>query len=708
MNGAKYRDPSASLSERVEDLVGRMTLPEKVGQLMQLDGRFDFRGKIRDNFVGSFFHLNGADADAAIEASLATRLGIPTLLADDGIHGHSFWAGATIFPTQLALACSWDAGLLEEVARVTSREMRATGLKWTFSPVLCLARDLRWGRIDETFGEDPFLIGELAQAMISGYQGTGLGDPDAVLATAKHYAGYSETLGGRDASEAELSRRKLRSYFLPPFERAAREGCMAFMTGYQSIDGVPSTANRWLLDEVLRKEWGFEGILVTDYNNVGRLVDDQRVCADFAEASALAVRSGNDMIMATPEFFEGCLEAVRRGLIAESELDAPLGRVLSLKIRLGLFEDPGRSDAQRIAKTIGCADHAAVNLRAARESLVLLKNGKEGGAPILPLDPSLPRKLAVLGPNADDPLAQLGDWSLGSGQMTSPSGERHPRSSVVTVLDGIKALLPAGWSISGPDEADLIVLAVGDTLDYNGEGKSTATLELQDGQIELARDVAALGKPTIVALISGKPLVLPEAILGADAIFECFNPGMMGGRALAEAIFGVLNPSGKLTISVPLHVGQQPVFYNQVRGQHGTRYADMTQEPAFGFGFGLGYSSFEYGAPELGQDLIAPDGTLRLSVSVRNAGKRDGVETVQLYVEDEVTSVTWAKRELVAYRRVAIAAGETARVEFELPASELWIVDAEGKKAVERGSFRALVGSSSSDRDLTAIRFAVD
>jgi beta-glucosidase len=708
MSELPYRDSSLSVEERVDDLLSRMTIPEKVGQLMQLDGRFDFRGKIRDNFVGSFIHLNGSDADAVIEASLDSRLGIPVLLADDGIHGHTFWAGATVFPTQLGLSCSWDAELLEEVARITAHEMRATGLKWTFSPILCLARDLRWGRIDETFGEDPLLIGELACAMIRGYQGSGLGDPDAVLATAKHFAGYSETLGGRDASEADLTRRRLRSFFFPPFERAALEGCMAFMTGYQSIDGVPSTANRWLLDEVLRKEWGFKGILVTDYNNVGSLVTDQRVCADYAEASALAIKSGNDMIMATPGFFDGCLEAVRRGLLSEAEIDLPLRRVLALKFRMGLFEDPGRSDPRRIARTIGSAEHAATNLRAARESLVLLKNGAEGRPPLLPLDASRPRKIALLGPNADNPLAQLGDWSLGSGQMTSPSGEAHPRSSIVTPLDGIKASLPPLWSLAEPAEADIVVLVIGDNLDYNGEGKSTATLELQDGQIELAEKTAALGKPTIVAIVSGKPLVLPKAVLASDAIFACFNPGMMGGRALAEAIFGELNPSGKLTVSWPRHVGQLPVYYNQVRGQHGSSYADMTQEPAFGFGFGLGYSSFEYGEPALAEERVPADGKLSVSIDLRNSGERDGVEVVQLYVEDEVTSVTWAKRELVAFKRVPLSAGESVRVELEVPVAELWIVDAGGRKVVEPGAFRALVGSSSRDADLKALRFIVE
>ncbi len=688
--------------------MSRMTAPEKIGQLMQLDGTKGYLSQIEAWNPGSLFHINGADAEAAIDASLRTRLGIPVLLADDGIHGHSFWAGATIFPTQLAMSCSWDPSLLEEAARVTAAEMRATGVAWTFSPVLCLARDLRWGRVGETFGEDPYLDGELAAAMIRGYQGRGLGDPDAVLATAKHYAGYSETLGGRDASEADLTRRKLRSYFLPPFEAAAKAGAMAFMTGYQSMDGLPSTMNAWLLREVLRDEWGFEGILVTDYDCVGRLVHDQRVCADYAEASAAALNCGNDMIMQTPGFFEGCAEALRRGLLSEAVLDQAVRRVLLLKTRMGLFENPRRGDPGRVAEIVGCEAHREINLRAARESLVLLRNEKVDGSPFLPLDPKRPRKIAVLGPNADDPLAQLGDWSLGSGQMTGPSGDRHPRSSIVTIRDGIRELLPAGWSLAEAEDADLVVLALGDTIGYIGEVRSTATLELQDGQVELAERVLGLGKPTIIALVCSKPMVLPARALEAEAIFEAFNPGMQGGRAIAEAIFGLLNPSGKLSISIPLHVGQQPVYYNQVRGQHGTRYADLTQEPAFSFGFGLGYSSFEYGKPSLERDRLTRDGTLRLSVPVRNAGKTRGAEVVQLYVEDEVTSLTWARRELAAFSRVELDPGEERTVELSVPASELWIVDAQGRRVVEPGSFTALVGSSSRDADLRIARFTVE
>jgi len=689
-----------TIAAKVENLLARMTLDEKIGQLMQLDGQKIYLDLIRDYHVGSLLHINGSDADAAIQASLETRLGIPVLLADDGIHGHSFWAGATIFPTQLAMACSWDPELLEQVARVTALEMRATGLKWTFSPVLCLARDLRWGRIDETFGEDPLLVGDFALAMIKGYQGKGLADPDGVLATAKHYAGYSETLGGRDASEAEMSRRKLRSTFLPPFERAARGGAMSFMTGYQSIDGVPSTASHWLLTTVLKEEWGFQGILVTDWNNVGHLVNNQKICADFSQAAAVAIKAGNDLMMATPEFFGGCRQAVALGLLAETEIDAVVRRVLGLKFRMGLFKNPGKGQTEKVKSLIGCKEHRAVALRSARESLVLLRNEMVGGRPILPLDPRQPRKLAVVGPNAEAPLAQLGDWSLGSGQMVGPSGPAHPRSATVTVLDGIKNVLPPAWTLTMPEEAELIIAVVGDNLDYTGEFKSTATLELQDGQIELLDDLARLGKPLIGVLINGKPLVLPRTLMEAPALLEAFNPGMEGGTAIAEALFGLLNPSGKLTISFPRHVGQQPVYYNAVRGQHGTRYADLTQEPAFAFGFGLGYSAFSISAPILDQPVIAKDGTVGITVEVANTGSRDGVEVVQVYVEDEVTSATWARRELKTYRRLFLKAGEMTKLRLELDAADLWIINAEGKKVVEPGRFRILVGNSSLDRDL--------
>src|SRR4051812_21155763 len=567
-----YKDPSQPLERRVEDLISRMTLPEKVGQLLQLNGQIEPIKTVRELQPGSLLHILNDELATAMDAAAETRLGIPLLVGEDGIHGHSFHSGATIFPTQLALACSWSVDLAEACARVTAREMATTGAHWTFSPVLCLTRDLRWGRVGETFGEDPFLIAEFGAAMIRGYQGQGLSDADGVLACAKHYAGYSETQGGRDASEADISRRKLRSFFLPPFERAARAGCMTFMTGYQSMDGLPSTANHWLLTQVLKEEWGFTGILVTDWDNVGRLHWEQRIVPSPKEAAVVAVRCGNDLIMTTPDFFEAAQAAVREGLLAETEIDAVVRRILSLKFRMGLFENPRRPDRARQAEVIASAEHRALNLRAARESLVLLANDGT-----LPLQAAQVRTIAVLGPNADDDLAQLGDWSLGSSQHPPEKG-KHPRACTTTLLDGIRARVPesvtvryaAGCSLhdTGLGElsaalaacrgADVIVLALGDDLKFIGETNSTATLELPGGQRALLEAVIELGLPVVIALVNSKPMVLPPAVERAAPIVECFNPGMEGGRAFADLLFGNLNPSGRLTISYPRHVGQQP------------------------------------------------------------------------------------------------------------------------------------------------------
>ncbi len=717
-----YRDPNEPLEHRVEDLLARMTLAEKVGQMMQLNGQVEPVKNVREVQPGSLLHILNDELLEAMDAAAETRLGIPLLVAEDGIHGHSFQRGATIFPTQLALSCSWNVDLLEDVARVTAREMATTGAHWTFSPVLCLSRDLRWGRTGETFGEDPFLIAELGAAMIRGYQGTGLGDADGVLACAKHFAGYSETQGGRDASEADISRRKLRSYFLPPFERAARAGCMTFMTGYQAMDGLPSTANHWLLTQVLKEEWGFRGILVTDWDNVGRLFWEQRIVPSPKEAAVVAVRCGNDLIMATPSFFEAAQAAVREGLLAETEIDDVVRRILSLKFRMGLFENPRRPDRVKQASVIACAAHAAANLRAARESLVLLKNDQ-----LLPLSAEKLRKLAVVGPNADDDLAQLGDWSLGGPQYPIEKG-KHARECTVTLLDGIRARVPAscvvayakGCSVRSADpvefatvqaackDADAVVLVVGDDLPFIGEGHSTATLELLGGQRELVELVALLAKPVVLALVSSKPLVLPAASEQVAAVVACFNPGMQGGRAFAELLFGDFNPSGKLTVSFPKHAGQQPSFYSQVRGQHGNEYADLDQIPRFPFGFGLSYTRFEYANLRVSKPRLAFGEPLELSFELRNAGAREGSEVAQVYASDLVTSVTWVNKALVAFERVTLLPGEQRTVTLSVPQERFSLVDAYERRVVEPGEFELLVGPSSSDSEALRARFLVE
>jgi len=418
MTALPYLNPALPISERVSDLVSRMTMQEKVGQMMQLPAN-NYHGANKNDLVrhlvtevtvGSILHANPEQLEEAHNLVAQTRLQIPLLIGEDCIHGHSFFAGATIYPTQLGMAATWDAALVEQIARATAVEVAPTGVHWTFSPVLCIARDLRWGRVSETFGEDPHLIGELSSAMVRGYQGDGLADPTAILATAKHFAAYSETQGGRDASEADVSRRKMLAWYTPPFERVAREGCATFMLGYQSVDGVPITINHWILNEVLREQWGYTGMLVTDWDNVGQLVRIQGISPDFADAAARAVLAGNDMIMTTPEFYDGAQEAVEKGTLPIEAVDAAVGRILQVKFALGLFEDARRPDLAQQAAVINSAAHAELNLTSARRSLVLLEN--DG---VLPLASGVER-IAVVGPNADDEHTILGDWAGASGQ----------------------------------------------------------------------------------------------------------------------------------------------------------------------------------------------------------------------------------------------------------------------------------------------------
>ena len=753
-----YRDASLPIAARLDDLLARMTVAEKVGQMLQLNAQDDLVDIVVAKTAGSILHTSPERLVEAIRLAATTRLGIPLLTADDAIHGHSFWPGATIFPTQLSMACSWDAALVERTARATAVEVAATGLHWTFSPVLCITRDLRWGRVGETFGEDPFLIGELGSAMVRGYQGDGLDDPTAVLACAKHFAAYSETQGGRDASEADVSRRKLRSWFLPPFERVAREGCRTFMIGYQSMDGVPITANRWLLRDVLKGEWGFAGTLVTDWDNVGSLVRSQRVCVDAVDAAATAVRAGNDLIMTTPDFYEGAQAAVAQGRLTEAEIDDAVRRILRLKFELGLFEDPRGPDVERQAAVIGSAEHAALNLEIARRSLVLLRNdgtlpldgGLTAGADGRAVAGSPARTIAVVGPNADDAQAHLGDWAGGSGQVDWMR-EGHPRETVETVLDGFRSLVPEAWTVMhargaeievlvrqpagtlgsdgqpAPDlfspapvdeaqlaeavraaeAADLAVCVLGDTMALTGEFCSTATLDLQGGQVALLDALVATGTPVVLVLVHTKPSVLPPSADGAAAIIEAFSPGMRGGRAVAELVLGLIEPSGRMPLSVPRHVGQQPVYYNQIRGQHGDRYADLTQDPLFVFGEGLSYGTVDYSDLTVLDETVAPDGVVRAHVTVTSTGTRPSLETVQVYISDQVTSATWAEKELKAYRQVQVDAGQSVTVDLEVPAVECSIVTAGGVRVVEPGRFDLLVGPSSRSRDLLRAGFTI-
>lgn len=767
-----YKNPELPTEERIADLLGRMTLEEKVGQMMQLDARSgDLDDLIVNKHVGSILHTSPSDLPKAVETvNTKTRLGIPLVIGDDCIHGYSFWPGATIFPEQLGMATTWDSEKVQAAGRATAEEVSTTGVHWTFSPVLCIARDTRWGRVGETFGEDPYLIGEMASSIVKGYQGGAkAGEPlakDAILACAKHFAGYSETQGGRDASEADLSHRKLESWFLPPFERVAKEGCGTFMLGYESIEGVPVTFNKWLLSDRLRGAWNYQGTLITDWDNVGRSVWEQKVKPDYVQAAADAVKSGNDLVMTTPKFYEGAIEAVKTGLLDESLIDAAVARILALKFRLGLFEDPRLPDQERINAVIGSEEHQQLNLEVAREAVALLKNNGS-----LPFNAAGAKRIAVVGPLADDAQTQLGDWAGSSGQINwMPDG--HPREMITTVLDGFKQLSPEGCevvysrganivdlvpdpegefypdgqprpkigvsakldralldeAVENARQSDLIVAVVGDVIQAIGEGCSTATLELLGGQnalIDALSNVAReTGKPFVVVLVSSKPQVLPASVIGTNgvivdetpaegtsALLWAPSPGMKGGQAIAEIILGETEPSGRLPITFPRHAGQLPVYYNQIRGQHGNRYADLTQNPAFAFGEGLSYTTFEYGGPTVTNvpesGAFGETDTVHAEITLTNTGDRKGTEVVQLYIGDIVTSYSWTDRELKAFQRVELEPGESKTVAFDIPVSDCTIVDSEANRIVEPGEFEVLIGHSSRREHLKRTTFTV-
>ncbi|KUO70524.1 MAG: glycosyl hydrolase [Clostridia bacterium BRH_c25] len=723
-----YKNPSYTSGQRTKDLLSRMTLEEKIGQMCQVDGRTDPEMWISERHIGSFLHVTGDDPVHLQKLAAQTRLGIPIIFGIDAIHGHAFHSGATVFPSQLAMASSWNPELLEEVARITAKEVILTGLHWTFSPVLCLGRDARWGRIDETFGEDPYLTGVLASAMIHGYQGSNLKNPYSILACAKHYAAYGETLGGRDSAEAEVSLRKLRSIFLPPFKAAAEAGCATFMAGYNAVDGIPCSANEWLLKKVLKEEWGFSGLVVTDWNNVGRLHETQKVAPDIEKACEIAVLAGNDMIMSTPEFYASAVELVKKGVIKEEYIDEACRRILELKFRLGLFDDKRFPDTTKAREIIGCDKHKEIARQTALDSIVLLKNKNNA----LPFSQDI-KKIALIGPNCDDVQSQLGDWSFGARDLSRaevPMLSYHPQydtSPIVTVLEGLKkragttmeVLYEKGCNMHSEDscnmkkaielatESDIIVAVVGDDITLNGETRDRAELDLTGGQQLLLEALKETGKPLVVVLINGKPLTIPWIKENADAILEAWNPGMEGGNAVASILFGDYNPCGKLTISFPRHTGQLPVYYNQLPGWHGDSYVEMTSEPLFAFGFGLSYNYYEYSDLKLSSSGLSARDELTVSVEVHNSGRYEGTEIVQLYVNDIYSSITTPSKELKGFSSVTLKPGERKVVEITIPVSSLSLVDRNAGTIVEPGEFEVMAGSSSRDEDLLKATFEV-
>ena len=701
-------------SERVEEILSKMTVEEKVAQMQQLSANATpediFEEFKKQGKLGSYLHVLGEETGEFLESAAATELKVPPIFGIDAIHGHSLLKAATIFPSQLALACSWDENAIERVGEITADEVAADGLNWVFSPVLCLGRDLRWGRIDETFGEDAELASRLGVSIIKGYQKNG-----KVAACAKHYLGYGEATGGRDSYDTEITERKAREVFLKPFKAAVDAGCMTFMTAYGSIDGEPLTISKRYLTEILKEEFGFDGFVVTDSENFRSLVSGQLSFESMNEACVEGIVAGNDMSMNSHEFYEALVKAVKDGRVSMEIIDNAVRRILTVKARLGLLEEtPAKMPSREI---IGCKAHHDYNYEVTVKSAVLLKN--DGVLPVKNV-----KKIAVLGPNADDMRAQYGDWTYFSHPNEKPW--ETAKESSYTLLKGVQAayadcevVYAKGCSVENEEDAavaeawmqealavaqdaDVAIIAVGDVLKQNGEYKDRAKLVLSGRQNELVRRVKELGKQVIVVLINGKPLVLSELDKYADAIVEVFNNGDEGGLAVAKLIKGEENFSGKLPISFPYDSAAMPCYYNQYSYWHGGKYIDVEQGCPYPFGFGLSYNAYQYGELELSKSTAKRGEKVELCLNITNAGEMQGDEIVQLYFKDKVCKVLTPIRSLLDFKKVSLNPGETAKVNFVIDTEKLGYYDRNCQYQVEAGEFALYVsGDGKTFKEIT-------
>jgi beta-glucosidase len=690
----------------IDSLLARMTLEEKLGQLNQLSvdnqPTSEQLALVRTGLVGSLFNLTGAAAtrDAQRIAVMESRLRIPLIFGHDVIHGYR-----TIFPIPLGEAASWDPEAVEAAAHVAAKEAAAAGLHWTFAPMVDIARDPRWGRIAEGSGEDPYLGSAMAAARVRGFQGADPRAPDAVLATVKHFAAYGGAEGGRDYNTVDLSERTLREVYLPPYKAALDAGAGSVMTSFNEIGGVPSTANPWLMTSLLRREWGFRGFVVSDWTAVAELLN-HGVAGSRAEAGKLALEAGVDMDMVSRIYVDDLPALVRAGRIPMAVVNEAVRRVLRGKAALGLFDDPYHgTTVEREHAVLLAPEHRQLARRVAEESIVLLKN--DGS--LLPLGPRV-RTIAVIGPLADDKVSALGSWP----------GRGDPRDAV-TPLEGIKAragsvgvlyakgcgitdTATAGFAdaVAAAKQADVAVLVLGEAGDMSGEAASRADIDLPGVQPRLLEAIHATGTPVVLVIMNGRPLTIPWAAEHVPAIVESWFLGVETGPALAAVLFGDVSPSGKLPATFPRTVGQIPLYYNHKNtgrptgvDKYTSKYIDLPVTPLFPFGHGLSYTTFGYTDLRLGAPRLTPTGTQRVSITVTNTGTREGAEVVQLYVHDEVASVTRPVRALAGFRRVSLKPGEARTVDFQLTSKELGFYNRDMKFVVEPGKFRVFVGGSS-------------
>jgi beta-glucosidase len=744
---ALYKNPNAPIPARVEDLLARMTLAEKVAQLrvvwqaktatfddkMQFDatkashvypdglGGLARPSDIKGPASPRIDHLRNPRATVLLDNAVQhwamehTRLGIPVLLHEEGLHGYVS-AESTMFPQAIGLASSWDPDMVRRINTVTAREIRARGIIQVLSPVVDVARDPRWGRIEETFGEDPYLVSEMGVAAVEGLQGDALPlGPGKVFATLKHLTGHGQPESGTNVGPAEISERTLRENFFPPFEEAVkRTKVQTVMASYNEIDGIPSHANYWLLHDILRGEWGFGGAVVSDYEGIEQLTDLHHVAPDYAHAAIRALHAGLDMDLPDGEAFGTLADSAHAGLVPEKDIDTAVRRILTLKFQAGVFDHP-YADGDAAEALTGNADARQIALESAREVPVLLKNDGT-----LPLSTSKIKTLAVIGPNAA--AIRLGGYSGVPRQAVSVlDGIRAKVGSKINIVsaEGVKITENDDWwadevKLADPAEnarmiqqavevaknADEIVLVLGDTEQTSREGWAKNhlgdrdSLDLVGQQDDLANAMFALGKPVVVVLVNGRPLSVVNVAAKANALIEGWYLGQEGGTAMADILFGDVNPAGHLPVTIPRSVGQLPMFYNYKPSAH-RGYLFDTTEPLFPFGYGLSYTNFEVGAPRLSSPSIPAGGQVTVSVDVRNTGQRAGDDVVQLYIRDEVSSVTRPVKELKGFQRVSLKPGEQKTVTFTLGPKALGFWNEQMKRVVEPGAFDIMAGDNS-------------
>lgn len=703
----------ASVDERVDSLMKIMTLDEKIGQMVLFTSDWDVTGPtmrsgylddIRNGKCGNVFNAHTVDYVREIQrvAVEESRLGIPLLFGYDVIHGHR-----TIFPIALGESCSWDMQAIERSARVAASEAAASGLNWTFAPMVDISVEPRWGRVSEGAGEDAYLGECVARARVKGFQGDNLSDTLTVLACVKHFAAYGAPLAGRDYNTVDMSERQFREFYLPPYKAAVEAGAKSVMTSFNELDGVPATANKHLLQDILRGEWGFDGFVVTDYTSINEMVN-HGYAVDDADAGIKAVQAGVDMDLQGEVYFKYLKEQVESGAVSMETVDDAVRRILNIKAQLGLFDDPYRyCDSEREKRVVYSAENLEAARDVARRSMVLLKN--DGALPL-----KKGERIAVIGELAASKRDLLGSWKAAGDWnfMTSVLDElrKYNGASNVIYAEGCKKMGDdkSGFAaaLAAARNSGKVVMVIGEDWDWSGEAASRTDIRVPGVQTELLQMIAKTGKPVIVVLMNGRPLDLSRENLVASAILEAWYPGTMGAAAVTDVLFGDYNPSGKLSMTFPRNVGQVPVFYYEKNtgrpvylptSKYKSKYLDCPNEPLYPFGYGLSYTDFEYSDIELSSDEMSLDGTITASVTVTNTGSRKGEEVVQLYIRDLVGSVTRPVKQLKGFSKIELEAGQSSRVEFEITPGMLSFYRQDMSYGPEPGDFHVFIGGSSSD-----------